>query len=50
MCNHKVLVGNVLIALGAGLLVSMLIPKSFWTVLIGVVLVVLGWILTSQTC
>lgn len=50
MCNHRIMVGNVLIALGAGLLVAMLIPKSFWTVLIGVVLVVLGWILTSKTC
>lgn len=41
MCKAQ-LTGDILMALGAGLLVSMLIPRSFWTVLIGIILVALG--------
>ena len=50
MCTQRSMIGNVLIALGAGLLVSLLIPRCFWTALVGVVLVLLGLLLTNKTC
>ncbi len=47
MCRRTMMIGNVLMALGAGLLVSMLIPRSFWTVLLAVILILLGWLLSK---
>ena len=47
MCRRTMRIGNVLMALGAGLLVSMLIPRSFWTVLLAVILILLGWLLSK---
>ncbi len=48
MCRRNRMIGNVLMALGAGLLAAMLVPRSFWTVLIGVALIVLGWFLGEK--
>jgi len=49
MCRRNVLIGGALTALGAGLLLSMLIPRSFWTILLGAALIVLGFLL-SEAC
>lgn len=43
------MIGGALAALGAGLLVSMLIPRSIWTILLGVALILLG-VLLSEWC
>ncbi|MCI8843402.1 MAG: hypothetical protein HFF08_04745 [Oscillospiraceae bacterium] len=49
MCRRNTLIGGALAALGAGLLVSMLIPRSIWTILLGVALILLG-VLLSEWC
>ncbi|MCI8525997.1 MAG: hypothetical protein HFF17_08765 [Oscillospiraceae bacterium] len=49
MCRRTKTIGNILMALGAGLLLSMLIPRSFWTVLLAVVLIALGWLISQQS-
>lgn len=49
MCRRNTMIGGALAALGVGLLVSMLIPRSIWTILVGVVLIVLG-VLLSEWC
>jgi len=43
------MIGGALAALGAGLLLSMLIPRSFWTILLGAALIALGFLL-SEAC
>ncbi len=45
MCRRAMAVGTIMMALGAGLLLSLLVPRSFFTVLLGVGLLVLGWII-----
>ena len=45
MCRRAMTIGNVLMALGAGLLLSLLVPRSFFTVLLGAGLLVLGWVI-----
>lgn len=49
MCRRNTMLGGALAALGVGLLLAMLIPKSIWTVLLGVALIVLG-VLLSEWC
>ena len=49
MCRRNTMIGGGLAALGVGLLVSMLIPRSIWTILLGVALIVLG-VLLSEWC
>ena len=49
MCRRNTMIGGALAALGAGLLVSMLIPRSIWTILLGVALILLG-VLLSEWC
>ncbi len=49
MCKRNAMIGGALIAVGGGLLLSMLIPRSFWTIVVGVALVGLG-ILISGSC
>ena len=43
MCRRAMTIGNVLLALGAGLLLSMLVPRSVFTVVLAAALMVLGW-------
>ncbi len=47
MCRRTMMIGNVLMALGAGLLVSMLRARGFWTVRLAVSLLLLGWLLSK---
>ena len=42
MCSRSCGLSCVLVALGAGLLASLLIPGSFARVLVGIILIVLG--------
>lgn len=49
MCRRTKTIGHVLMALGAGLLLSMLIPRSFWTVLLAAVLIALGYVISQQS-
>ena len=49
MCRRTQMIGNAVMALGAGLLISMLIPRSFWTVFVGVILVALGYFLGCKS-
>ena len=43
MCRRAITIGNILMALGAGLLVSMLVPRCFFTFLVAAAMIVLGW-------
>ena len=45
MCRRAMTIGNILMALGAGLLLSMLVPRSFFTVLLAAAMIVLGWVI-----
>ncbi len=45
MCRRAMTIGNILLALGAGLLLSLLVPRCFVTVLLAVAMIVLGWVL-----
>jgi len=49
MCRKTSVIGGALAALGVGLLLSMLIPRSLWTVLLGAALILLGFLL-SEWC
>ncbi len=49
MCRRNTMLGGALAALGVGLLISMLIPRSIWTILLGVALIILG-VLLSEWC
>ncbi len=48
MCRRTTMIGGALAALGLGLLLSMLIPRSFWTILLGAALIVLGFFLSES--
>lgn len=50
MYQRTTILGNILVAIGAILLISMIIPKGFWTVLIGIALVAVGLMIRKQTC
>ena len=50
MCRRTMMIGNAMIALGVGLLIAMMIPRSFWTILLGVILVLLGWLIGAKPC
>ena len=45
MCRRAMAIGNAVMALGAGLLPALLVPRSFLTVVLGVGLLVLGWLI-----
>lgn len=45
MCRRATTIGNILLALGVGLLVSMLVPRCFVTVLLAAAMIVLGWVI-----
>lgn len=46
MCRKTIVIGNAMMALGVGLLISLLIPRSFWTVLLAALLIVLGCLIS----
>ena len=44
MCKRAGTIGYFLMALGAGLLLSMLVPRCGFTVLVAALLILLGWL------
>lgn len=45
MCRRAMTIGNLLLALGVGLLLSLLVPRCFWTVVLAAAMIVLGWVI-----
>lgn len=48
MCRRNEQIGTALIAFGAGLIVSVLLPSGVWAVLAGIGAVVLGFLLAKK--
>lgn len=44
MCRRKMLIGTVMIGIGFALLLSMVVPKSFWTIVVGGILIAIGYL------
>lgn len=44
MCKRAGTIGYLLMALGAGLLLSMLVPRCGLTVVVALLLILLGWL------
>ena len=47
-CRQNQFVGLLLIAGGVGMLISLFIPSAFWRILIGVVLIVAGYLVSRS--
>lgn len=45
MCRRAITIGNIMMALGVGLLLSMLVPRCFFTVVLAAAMIVLGWVI-----
>lgn len=45
MCRRAMAIGGVLMAAGAALLLSMLVPRCFFTAVLGAGLLALGWVI-----
>lgn len=48
MCKKNEAIGTALMALGAGLLLSVLFSSSVWTAVVGIGVVVLGFLLAKK--
>lgn len=48
MCKRTELIGTALIALGAGLLLSVLFPSGVWTAVVGIGVVIVGFLLAKK--
>ena len=48
MCKRNRLIGNILMAFGVGLLISMLVPRNFWTIVCAGLLIGVGYIICMR--